>query len=284
MESLQFFKDYTLKTIRNPELYQGKVDAMYMCGKVPLERIRMVYFDIETSPQSCTNRPNVSADTIIEIAGVDINDATFSELCNPGHDIYNSEIHGISNKDVMSARPTRDVLLDFLTWVRDSDHDVVMLIGHNASNFDSKVLQAHIKRYDIEQKLYQNIVIGDTLYPAKKLSGCLSGSLENIFKHMFDANYIEEHRALQDSIDLKRIMSELALRGKTTVYSLLHDYIYSLSLPDIKKQNRVYLSVPYDMKDDAKSKGAKWDKEKRLWYSESDKTHALLIATYTKVT
>jgi len=48
------------------------------------------------------------------------------------------------------------------------------------------------------------------------------------------------------------------------------------------ESNRIYLNVPYKNKDDAKSLGAWWDNEKKLWYAP-DKTYSDLVKKFEKV-
>ena len=43
----------------------------------------------------------------------------------------------------------------------------------------------------------------------------------------------------------------------------------------VNVDNRVYLQVPYEEKNEAKSMGAKWDKDKKKWYTSSDNVSAL---------
>jgi hypothetical protein len=63
-----------------------------------------------------------------------------------------------------------------------------------------------------------------------------------------------------------------------------YDYLfnkYNESLK-IKKGKKIYLNVPYDEKDDAKSQGAWFDVENKSWYTWSDnKNKDLLIELYT---
>ena len=42
----------------------------------------------------------------------------------------------------------------------------------------------------------------------------------------------------------------------------------------------IYLHVPFEQKDDAKSMGAKWDSEKKLWYAP-DESFKQLIEKYS---
>lgn len=49
-----------------------------------------------------------------------------------------------------------------------------------------------------------------------------------------------------------------------------------------KKEDRIYLKIPYDEKDDAKKLGAWWDIEEKLWYAPNKSYHKL-IKKYKKI-
>lgn len=44
--------------------------------------------------------------------------------------------------------------------------------------------------------------------------------------------------------------------------------------------NRLYLSVPYPQRDEAKALGCKWDKERKRWWLESDADRAQIPANW----
>jgi ribonuclease HI len=47
------------------------------------------------------------------------------------------------------------------------------------------------------------------------------------------------------------------------------------SCPYQKSKNKIYLNVPYEEKDEAKKKGAKWDKSKKRWYIDPKNRYKL---------
>lgn len=259
MEYLDYFKKYTLQNEKNPELYEEKVRASYTCAN---RNVRVVFFDLETSPSCESRHPNANMDTIIEMGAVSDGD-TFSSLCHPGHPILSTQFNGITDQDVVHAPRTLDVVRDFMTWVSPkSPYEVTLLIAHNAAQFDVKVLRAHIAKLGRE---YPDIIVGDSLYPSK-ISGAPSGKLEDIYRHLFQDDYVEKHRALDDARDLERVMRHLEHQTNTPLIRMLSHYMYPLMTSTNKKQ---YFDVPYDDKDVAKKAGAKWDPVKKRWFAQT---------------
>ena len=86
----------------------------------------------------------------------------------------------------------------------------------------------------------------------------------------------------------------MAHTGKQDIHSIGNenaDRLASMSIGNISKENpsirkqivKIYLNVAYHNKDDAKSKGAKWDKGKKKWYIEESSTNKeILIKKYGK--
>lgn len=226
MDYLEYFKDYTLSKEKNPGLYDEKVQAAYTCSSSP--NVIWAYFDLETSNKD-ENDPNIRNGTIIEVGAVSGSNE-FSKLCNPGHPITNSHIHHITDADVQDKNSTRTVLEEFFEWVqslRGTPESVVVLIAHNAANFDKKVLMNHIRNYGIQQNL-EGIIIADSLYPIKGMVASKQAKLEIVYKELFNQDYIEKHRALDDSKDLQRILEHLCSVKKTNLFEMLKYYLYLL--------------------------------------------------------
>ena len=225
-EFLTFFKEHVLSKEKNQALYIEKVKAAFMCSRAP--NIIWTYFDLETSNSESTD-VNIRNGTIIEIGAVH-GEKVFSQLCNPGHSITNSHIHNIKDTDVSDKNSTEKVLGDFLAWsqsLKESDDDIVVLIAHNAANFDKKVLVNHIRKYKIVKDL-DGIVIADSLYPIKGLVESKQAKLEIVYKELFTQEYIEKHRALDDSKDLMRIIEHLSSVKKKSLFEMLSNYMYLL--------------------------------------------------------
>lgn len=226
LQFLSFFKDYILSKEKNPDLVMEKITASFMCTNAP--NVIWTYFDLET----CNRDPadiNIRNGTIIEIGAV-CGEKEFSVLCNPGHPITNSHIHHIEDSDVAGKENTEKVLRDFLRWVqglKKTPDDVVVLIAHNAANFDRKVLVNHIRTFDLEDDL-DGLVIADSLYPIKAISPSKQGKLEVVYKELFSQSYVEKHRALDDSKDLQRIVEYICRKKKQSMYDILSNYMYLL--------------------------------------------------------
>lgn len=226
LDYLTYFKEYTLSKEKNPDLCDEKVKAAYLCTRA--KNIIWACFDLETSNMD-VNDPNIRNGTIIEVGAVS-GEHEFSRLCNPGHPITNSHIHNIKDSDVQNENSTHTVLLDFFAWVQSlktDPSDIVVLIAHNGANFDKKVLVKHINKYSINENL-EGIIIADSLYPIKSSLESKQAKLEVVYKELFGNDYVEKHRALDDSKDLKRILEHLCVTKKTNLFDMLKYYLYIL--------------------------------------------------------
>lgn len=56
-------------------------------------------------------------------------------------------------------------------------------------------------------------------------------------------------------------------------------YASSKKSNTFKKLKKIYLAVPFTKKDNAKSLGARWDPEKKLWYSLEDNENLEVLET-----
>ena len=273
MTHLEYFKEYIMRKEKDPQGLEEKVEAGYACET---KRTRIIFFDLETSSPCERSYPNANVDSIIEIGAV-CNQSSFSKLCNPGHPIYTTAIHGITTEDVKNAPPTREVVKDFLAWAQPGDgYEISMLIAHNAAQFDLKVLRAHITKHFPDSE-YDDIYIADTLHPLKQHSGASSGKLEDIYRHMFGQEYVERHRALEDAKDLQRMMNHICAKSEMPCTRMLSGYAYPLKPKSIKIQ---YFQVPFSEKESAKKLGAKWDPVKKLWYGQTIQIGEALAAKF----
>lgn len=236
MELLQYYKDfvdYLLKNEKNPELQKNKFNAVYKIqeGMKNNKNIIWVYFDIETTSND-TNDHNIRNGKIIEIGAFYNENNTFSELCNPSISITNSHIHGITDSMVTDKCTTENTLYNFFVYLnslKKSHEDIIILIGHNAANFDKKVIENHLKQYKFNNEICENIFIADTLYALKKYVKIKEGNLQAIYKHFFDQSYIEKHRALDDSQDLKKVVDKVIEDNNICLFDFLYKYIYKIS-------------------------------------------------------
>ena len=224
VEFLEYFMKCVLSKEKNPKLFLEKVKASYDCEKA--SKIHWCYFDLETC--NVNQKGDIRDGTIIEIGAISC-DKVFSKLCNPGHKINNTSIHGISNDDVKYMGTTKMVLKEFFTWIenlKDNEDEVVVLIAHNGANFDRKVLNRHISNMNLE--LPSGVYIADSLYIVKSLLDIKKGGLEIAYKKVFGDQYIEKHRAYEDSNDLKKLIQYLSEKHNRSLLDLLKNYIYTI--------------------------------------------------------
>ena len=279
MDYLEYFKEYTLYKEKDPLGFEEKVKAGYVCET---KNVRTIFFDLETSSPCERSYPIATVDSIIEIGAVS-DQGNFSQLCNPMHSIFTTAINGITDDDVKDAPRTRNVLKKFLEWIRPGEgYDVSLLIAHNAASFDLKVLRSHIARYFHDMKC-DDIYVADSLHPLKKRSQASSAKLEDIYRHVFEQDYTEKHRALEDATDLKRITEYICkannIRG---IAHMMSGNAYPLMSETMKPKVDInqYFDVPFPEKDVAKKFGAKWCPVKKLWFAPTDEIKATLLTKF----
>ena len=88
-------------------------------------------------------------------------------------------------------------------------------------------------------------------------------------------------------IKYKHIMAHTGEKDKHSIGNyyadLLANYAIGIDVHNKEKSNKIYLNVSYANKDDAKSKGARWDAGKKQWYIFEDNTNKEeLLAKYKK--
>ena len=100
---------------------------------------------------------------------------------------------------------------------------------------------------------------------------------------------VKEGFMLYDSlpnVTFKHIMAHTGKKDRHSIGNDHADRLASLSIGNVSNAERqhvekIYINVAYHNKDDAKSKGAKWDKGKKKWYvEESTKNKNELIKKY----
>lgn len=224
MTFLEYFKNKILSREKNPKLFLEKIEACYDCSRA--SKIHWCFFDLET----CNENPkgDFRDGTVIEIGAIS-GDKVFSKLCNPGHKITNTRVHGISDDDVKYKGTTKLVLKEFFSWLqefRKDDTEIVVLIAHNGANFDKKVLSRHIMNMNLEKP--EGVYIADSLYVIKSLLAIKKAGLEDAYKTVFGDEYIEKHRAYEDSKDLKRLVEYLSDKHNKSFLELFDNYLYKI--------------------------------------------------------
>ena len=283
MDYLEYFKEYTLKKEKDPLSFEEKVRASFECET---KNLRLIFFDLETSPPYDRSFPDPSVDSIIEIGATMCAGDTpnsFNQICNPGHPVFSTSVNGITTSDVENKKTTLDALKDFFEWAAPTnENDVCLLVAHNAAIFDLKVLRAHIMKYFPDLKC-DNMYVADSMYPLKKYSGAQNGKLEDIYRHVFKdvcGDYVEKHRAYDDAVDLARVVEHITEQRDVSIPSFLSGYIYPMMSKTNKSTIRYFFKVPFDDKDVAKKMGAKWDSGVKSWYAPSGDIRDSMLAKF----
>lgn len=223
MNDSQEFVKWLLKCGKIKEIDLDKFRA----GKlVALGNFEFVYFDLETT-QYIPGQAGRS-EKIIEIGAVH-RDQNFSTLVNPGIPIENTIIHKIDNIDVINAPNIVNALNAFISWLPQDK--TVILIAHNGAAFDRKILQRDLVDFNIQVKT--NILLADSLYPISKIVDAKDRKLQSLYQNLFGNEYIERHRAFEDSIDLRRICEWAEKISNKNLIDIFENYIYCVYLQDI---------------------------------------------------
>lgn len=165
-----------------------------------LKDLLFVGFDTETTGLSPL------ASRLIELSGVKFRldgqvISTFSRLIDPQCDIPSeaTAVHGIT-ADMVKGQPTyREVIPDFLAWLRD---DNVVLVAHNAS-FDLSFLDVAMAKMNMVTPRYPVI---DTLNLCRRLvPHAPNHQLKTLTEH-FGLSSGGFHRALADSYHVKDLL------------------------------------------------------------------------------
>ena len=159
-----------------------------------------VAFDLETTGL------NADDDSIIEIGALKVIDGKvaerFIELVKPLNPISPkiTEITGITNEMVANARPTKDIMHDFVSFCEG-----YTLVGHNIM-FDYKFTKQHASRfgYSFEK---QGL---DTLQIARKVLPKLESKSLGALCEYYHITNQAAHRAYHDALATAKIYHMLA--------------------------------------------------------------------------
>ena len=169
---------------------------------------KLIFFDTETTGLSAEN-----GDKIVEIGAIQmengiISDKIFHTYLHPERNIpiESTKIHGITNEKVRNAPKFRDIVQDFLNFIKDAT-----LVAHNASfdmrfvNFELKILGLSSLTNDVE----------DTLKIARKKFPGAPASLDALCKR-FGVDLTERtfHGALLDSKLLACIYRKMVINDQ----------------------------------------------------------------------
>ena len=160
-----------------------------------------VAIDVET-----TGLKPWSGDRVVELGGVmfDLDGSEtkhFQEFINPGRQIPQeaTDINGITNEMVRTAKPASIVMLQFMAWCEENFKDIIF-IAHNAS-FDLGFLTMEFGRFCPQPDL--SVVC--TLDMARTVHrGLRNHKLPTILEH-YGISTEGSHRALADAKGCKEI-------------------------------------------------------------------------------
>tara|TARA_B100001094_G_scaffold239256_1_gene234779 strand:+ start:824 stop:1519 length:696 start_codon:yes stop_codon:yes gene_type:complete len=217
------FVEWLLQTGKIKEIDLDKFKARKL---VQLGNYEFVYFDLETTQYIPGQQGRT--EKIIEIGAVH-RDQKFSTLVNPGIPIENSIIHKINNDDVINAPNIVNALNALISWLPQDK--TVILIAHNGAAFDRKILQRDLTSLNIQVPM--NILLADSLYPISKIVDAKDKKLESLYKKLFGEEYIERHRAFEDSIDLRCVCEKAEKLSNKDLINIFENYIYCVYLQDI---------------------------------------------------
>lgn len=159
-----------------------------------------VAFDLETTGLDVEN------DSIIEIGALKVINGKvserFIEFVKPNKPISSmiTNITGITYEMVEKARPTEDIIRDFVSFC-----DGYMLIGHNIL-FDYKFMKKHAMEYGLT---FEKMGLDTLQIARKKLRQLESKSLGSLCSHYGITNQAA-HRAYHDALATAKIYHMLA--------------------------------------------------------------------------
>jgi DNA polymerase-3 subunit epsilon len=165
---------------------------------------QFIAFDLETTGLLA------DSDRVVEVGAVRF-DALgqeierFEQLVNPGRPMPRGAqaVHGISDDDLISAPPAREVLPRFLDFLGAPDETT--LLAHNAS-FDAGFLGRELGRLG---KTPPGHSVVDTLALARRLLPHLSNHRLDTLARVLDLDPEGPHRALADSLRVKGLFQSL---------------------------------------------------------------------------
>jgi DNA polymerase-3 subunit epsilon len=193
--NLNFQREQAVFIVEEGLLVSEHEDRQSLHREPNHQKNRLVFIDIET-----TGLFHMTGDKIVEIACFTFisNEfiPTFHRRINPERFIpyKTTQIHGISNADVVDSPRFADIAQDFLDFVQDA-----ILVGHNIRRFDIPFINSELNA--INMASLNNELI-DTLEMFRRKHPGLPASLDKVCQ-LYDINYSERiingHGALLDA-------------------------------------------------------------------------------------
>ncbi|XP_019179319.1 PREDICTED: exonuclease DPD1, chloroplastic/mitochondrial isoform X2 [Ipomoea nil] len=222
-----------LETIEYHDIRQKIVE-----NKELAKLVTLIVFDIETTGFSREN------ERIIEIALRDLGggeNSTFQTLVNPGRDVLNEHIHGISTQMVRRAAVPRmeDLIPILLQYVRSRQKPggYVVWIAHNARTFDVPFLISELRR--CSYSIPSNWLFIDTLPLAREAMKKYGGGSKGGPTPKVKLQVLREHYKIPLDGSAHRAMSDVNLL--TMVFQIL-SFELKLTLSELVGEHSVWFS------------------------------------------
>jgi DNA polymerase III epsilon subunit-like protein len=177
----------------------------------------MVFFDLET-----TGLDTQTAETV-ELAGKVFPDGPeFNERVRPVQSIpvESTKIHGISQQDVQTASPFKEVFSRFVAFLdeqRQKMKRIVFLVSHNNFHFDMPILEAECKRCSFAIPNW--IWFADTLDTMQNVFRLPRSelALQTLSKELLKSKEAQKHTAIDDTKLLVNVVNAMA-SGKKELF------------------------------------------------------------------
>lgn len=168
--------------------------------------MRKIFVDTETTGLSAAHGHRIIEIGAIEVDGKITKKKSFHCYLNPEKliDTFATEIHGITNEFVADKAKFKDVMWDFIDFIKGAE-----LIMHNA-RFDQSFIDNELSLAGFDQKLDELCTITDTLKIARELHPGENNSLDGLCSR-YSVNELDRsfHGALLDAEILSQVYSKI---------------------------------------------------------------------------
>ena len=232
--------------------------CLFCVRPVALEDAIIVFIDLETTGLS------VLTDHIVEIGAIDAKGTIFTTVVNPLVSSNGPAVHGISDSELLEGPTFPDAfsrMMHFLESLADNafstdeeDSSIelpeeptlphmraknpdIVVVAHNGMKFDFPFLLSECYRHRISLDFFAKLKYVDTLSIVRAIDGQLYGGcmkLQCMLFHLGErgagVTSLRAHRALDDAIVLKDVVSNMAHRVGVSVQALLSVFPHELDL------------------------------------------------------
>ena len=158
-------------------------------------------------------------------------------------------VHGISDEEIAQGEAFPIVWQRFLAWldnvlnsavVEDWDSDdeptpatlktdpKLLIAGHNAVNFDLPLLMAECLRHGLSCGCFEQWLFMDTLHAVQSARVCKK--LQCLVRDLGDPGDLRAHRALDDCIALRHVVTALAADSSLDVYGFFLNFALTVDI------------------------------------------------------